>query len=193
MFALEDLRQRPTHYHRDGTPILDNELMPAWKQWALLFETENRSVGSTKTLYGERLSTVFLGLDHAWGGGPPILFETMLFAPEQPRPSHESMERSIAEMRAYTMGEAEQWERDNPKSEDLKEQEEKREERAAYIKKHFPHDQLQLRYTTENEAKDSHETLKMQCLIPPRWRHFLLWTIGREEAWRYYDDEDDED
>jgi len=97
MFTLDDLIQRPTHYHRDGTPIIDNELLPAFMQWGLLFETENRIVGSTKTLYGERLSTVFLGLDHAWGGGPPLIFETMLFAPEQPHPSRESMERSLGE------------------------------------------------------------------------------------------------
>ena len=25
------------------------------------------------------VSTVFLGLDHNWNGGPPILFETMVF------------------------------------------------------------------------------------------------------------------
>lgn len=25
------------------------------------------------------VSTVFLGLDHNWGGGPPLLFETMIF------------------------------------------------------------------------------------------------------------------
>ncbi len=25
------------------------------------------------------ISTVFLGLDHAWGGGEPVLFETMVF------------------------------------------------------------------------------------------------------------------
>lgn len=27
-----------------------------------------------------RVSTVFLGLDHNWGDGPPILFETMVFS-----------------------------------------------------------------------------------------------------------------
>ena len=26
-----------------------------------------------------RISTVFLGLDHSWQGGPPMLFETMTF------------------------------------------------------------------------------------------------------------------
>ena len=132
MFALDNLIKRPTHYHRDGTPIVDNELMPSVLQWALLFENEDRKVDSTKTLYGERLSTVFLGLDHSWGGGPPLIFETMLFAPEQPpRPSRESVRRSMAEMRAYMEGRAEEWEQDNPKSEDLKEQEEAREERST--------------------------------------------------------------
>jgi hypothetical protein len=39
-------------------------------------------VATTTTPYGERLSTVFLGLDHSFlFQGPPILFETMLFAP----------------------------------------------------------------------------------------------------------------
>lgn len=26
-----------------------------------------------------RISTVFLGIDHQWGSGPPLLFETMVF------------------------------------------------------------------------------------------------------------------
>ena len=26
------------------------------------------------------MSTVWLGIDHAWGGGPPVIFETMVFA-----------------------------------------------------------------------------------------------------------------
>lgn len=45
-----------------------------------------RSVGSrenwrvNETKIGEvRISTVFLGLDHQYGDGPPILFETMIF------------------------------------------------------------------------------------------------------------------
>jgi hypothetical protein len=36
-----------------------------------------------KTQVGEvEVSTVFLGLDHAWGGGTPLLFETMTFGGE---------------------------------------------------------------------------------------------------------------
>lgn len=35
-----------------------------------------------RDLLGDRpdcVSTVFLGMDHAWGDGPPLVFETMLF------------------------------------------------------------------------------------------------------------------
>lgn len=31
---------------------------------------------------GFMVSTVWLALDHSWGGGPPLLFETMIFGPE---------------------------------------------------------------------------------------------------------------
>lgn len=34
-----------------------------------------------ETVIGDvRVSTVFLGLNHRWGPGPPLLFETMLFS-----------------------------------------------------------------------------------------------------------------
>jgi hypothetical protein len=47
--------------------------------WATQFETADRAVKKT-TLSGNVLvSTVFLGLDHQWGDGPPLLFETMVF------------------------------------------------------------------------------------------------------------------
>lgn len=47
-----------------------------WGQW---FEKANRQVADTKLPHGVRVSTVFLGLDHSFGDGPPILFETMIF------------------------------------------------------------------------------------------------------------------
>ena len=31
---------------------------------------------------GISISTIFLGFDHSWGGGEPILFETMIFGGE---------------------------------------------------------------------------------------------------------------
>jgi len=27
------------------------------------------------------------------------------------------------------------------------------------------------------------EELKLQCLIPPKWRRFLLYTIGEDATW----------
>lgn len=47
--------------------------------WANYFE-QDRHVALTKQ--GDVvISTVFLGLDHSFGGGEPILFETMIFGP----------------------------------------------------------------------------------------------------------------
>jgi hypothetical protein len=50
---------------------------------ALRFGTADRRVALTN-LYGLcSVSTVFLGLDHSWGFGPPMLFETMAFWQEE--------------------------------------------------------------------------------------------------------------
>ena len=46
--------------------------------WARWFETANRHVGRD-TIGDADVSTVFLGTDHAWNGGPPVLWETMVF------------------------------------------------------------------------------------------------------------------
>jgi hypothetical protein len=35
------------------------------------------------TVSGADVSTVFLGLDHSFGHGPPLLFETMIFGGER--------------------------------------------------------------------------------------------------------------
>ena len=52
-------------------------------QWAKEYETDrmsNRRVAET-LLDGDkvRVSTVFLGLDHSFGQGAPLLFETLIF------------------------------------------------------------------------------------------------------------------
>ena len=62
-------------YILDGkTPVLCD--LMTWAEW---FETPgNRTVAKTK-IADVLISTVFLGLDHSWGEGPPILFETMIF------------------------------------------------------------------------------------------------------------------
>jgi hypothetical protein len=50
-------------------------------EWAAWYERADRTVARTDI--GEvRVSTVFLGLDHNWGDGPPLIFETMVFGGE---------------------------------------------------------------------------------------------------------------
>lgn len=47
-------------------------------EWGKWFETANRRVAEAN-VGNVCISTVFLGLDHNWGPGEPILFETMVF------------------------------------------------------------------------------------------------------------------
>jgi hypothetical protein len=64
------------HYILDGTtPVLEPDLL-TWARW---FETANRHVAETWVSPEVRVSTVFLGLDHQWGDGQPLLWETMCF------------------------------------------------------------------------------------------------------------------
>lgn len=51
---------------------------PSLIEWARWFENADRRVGHD--FIGKvRVSTVFLGVDHSFGRGPPELFETMIF------------------------------------------------------------------------------------------------------------------
>lgn len=51
------------------------------EQWAKWIETNNskRIVAKTRVNTGVEVSTIFLGLDHQFGDGPPLLFETLVF------------------------------------------------------------------------------------------------------------------
>jgi len=58
----------------DGEPVVERDLM-TWARW---FERANRRVA--ETFVGKaRVSSVFLGIDHSFGSGPPLIFETMIF------------------------------------------------------------------------------------------------------------------
>jgi hypothetical protein len=63
---------------RDRVPIPVDML--TWARW---FEgpIDQRTV-SQEYVGDWWVSTVFLGLDHEWRDGPPVLFETMVFAHE---------------------------------------------------------------------------------------------------------------
>lgn len=58
---------------KDKKPVATDAI--TWAKW---FAEADRVVA--KTQIGEvGISTVFLGLDHQYGSGPPLLFETMIF------------------------------------------------------------------------------------------------------------------
>lgn len=59
----------------DGKPVQCLEM----NRWAVWMGTNNRTLGLNFTPKGAKVSTVFLGLDHNWGDGPPVLWETMVF------------------------------------------------------------------------------------------------------------------
>lgn len=59
------------------TPVECNDLM----EWAKQMEGKNRIVEQSQ-LGDVKVSTVFLGLDHSFGDGEPLLFETMIFGGE---------------------------------------------------------------------------------------------------------------
>lgn len=59
------------------------------QEWAIAWGTTSNQIA--RTVVGRAVvSTVFLGLDHSFTGGPPVLFETMIFERHRPR---EYMER----------------------------------------------------------------------------------------------------
>jgi hypothetical protein len=57
-----------------GEPLPCEDLLT----WAAQFERQNRSVA--RDVIGETtVSTIFLGLDHSFDGGAPVLWETCVF------------------------------------------------------------------------------------------------------------------
>lgn len=76
------------YYDRSGRPISLDE-------WTRNFRL-NRSVAQTHLGRLGYVSTVFLGLNHAWDDGPPLLFETLVFG----GPLDETMERYTTEEQA---------------------------------------------------------------------------------------------
>lgn len=142
---FEQFNGQPRHYYRDGTPILNDEVLPAMLKWSALFENfDYKIVKQSRTLYGEKLSTVWLGLDHSFQFGPhePLIFETMLFKAERDDKGHMQEDEN----------------------------------------------HIQRRYATEQKAREGHKELRLMCLIPPRWRHFLLGTVAGLNEWKNWDE-----
>lgn len=71
-------RRAERNYHfilagRETFPVSD------YMQWAVQFEDSAKRRVAQDEVNGARVSTVFLGLNHQFGDGPPLLFETMIF------------------------------------------------------------------------------------------------------------------
>lgn len=74
----------PRYFDRHGFPIPNDGPTPACVIWAMQRETS--AIVDVRVAYdelpdGSHLSTVWLGMDHGWGG-PPLIFETMRFSGE---------------------------------------------------------------------------------------------------------------
>ena len=64
----------------DREPI--KSTLMEWGRWLELDPDESgRRIEATE-IGDAKVSTVFLGIDHGFGSGPPILFETMIFGGE---------------------------------------------------------------------------------------------------------------
>ena len=60
----------------DGKPRLEPDVM----KWAVWMEgADEERVVAADAVGGSRVSTTFLALDHNFAGGPPLLWETMVF------------------------------------------------------------------------------------------------------------------
>ncbi len=60
------------YYNPEGTPM-------TLLEWADAFEHAECQVGHDLLPNGLEVSTVWLGLDHNFGSGPPLIFETKVF------------------------------------------------------------------------------------------------------------------
>lgn len=71
----DEIRDPPMYFNWVGEPI-------TMRQWATRFDDENRIVKQSAH-QGRRgrvwISTVYLGLDHGFGRGRPLIFESMVF------------------------------------------------------------------------------------------------------------------
>jgi len=69
-----------SNYILQGHKAVPEPDIMAWAKW---FESANRVVKKTEVANGVEVSTVFLGIDHQFGDGDPLLFETMIFGGER--------------------------------------------------------------------------------------------------------------
>ena len=70
----KDFDGRPMYFDKAGEPV-------TFFEWAELREEPGyRRIGFTEVCEGVEVSTVWLGMNHNWYDGPPIIFETLVFS-----------------------------------------------------------------------------------------------------------------
>ncbi len=76
----EDIEPGHQYYKLEGRKVVPSDMM----EWAMSIENRDgkRQVANTSMPDGVNVSTVLLGLDHNFGVGPPLIFETMIFGGE---------------------------------------------------------------------------------------------------------------
>lgn len=62
----------PDYYDRQGNAI-------SIEEWIRGFEDRGKKRVAKTKIGDSEVSTVWLGLDRAWGDGPPLIFETLVF------------------------------------------------------------------------------------------------------------------
>lgn len=60
------------YYDIDGNPM-------TLQEWCTRYEHPEQKRVALTMIGDVKVSTVWLGLDHRWGEGPPLIFETMIF------------------------------------------------------------------------------------------------------------------
>ncbi len=87
------------YYDRQGNPITTME-------WVSSFENFDEKVVRQETLpNGKWVSTVWLGLNHQFGDGPPLIFESMVFPAKPdgpPKLGERDPDRDELEQRRYS-------------------------------------------------------------------------------------------
>jgi hypothetical protein len=78
----------------NNNPVAEPDLMK-WAQW---LENSERVLQHDKLPNDVLVSTVFLGINHNWGGGAPLLWETMIFggAHDQYQDRYSSINEALA-------------------------------------------------------------------------------------------------
>jgi hypothetical protein len=81
--TVDPLDEVRGHYDRQGNPISLRRWLELWDRphpgsYSRIALSEQRSPDGEVL----QVSTVWLGIDHSFGGGPPLIFETMVFGPD---------------------------------------------------------------------------------------------------------------